>query len=60
MPVLVLIGSESVVGDRLLKGVLQVAENVQSDVIEQSGHWLAEEQPVMLSEKLLTFFSKAD
>lgn len=60
MPVLVLTGSESVVGDRLLKGVLQVAENVQSDVIEQSGHWLAEEQPVMLSKKLLTFFSKAD
>lgn len=56
MPVLVLVGSEGAVGERLLKGVQAVADNVQSGAIAQSGHWLAEEQPEALSQQLLTFF----
>lgn len=58
VPVLVLTGSDSGIGDRLLKGVQAVAENVQSGVIEKSGHWLAEEQPAALSERLLAFFNQ--
>lgn len=58
VPVLVLTGSDSGIGDRLLKGVQAVAENVQSSVIEKSGHWLAEEQPAALSEQLLSFFNE--
>lgn len=56
MPVLTIVGSEGVVGDRLRQGIEAVAENVQNDVIENSGHWLAEEQPVALAQRLLTFF----
>lgn len=59
MPVLVLTGSESGIGDRLLKGVQAVAENVHNSVIENSGHWLAEEQPLALTQELLSFFDQA-
>ena len=58
MPVLTLVGGEGVVGDRLRQGIEAVAENVQSDVIQNSGHWLAEEQPDVLAQKLITFFDQ--
>jgi pimeloyl-ACP methyl ester carboxylesterase len=58
MPVLVLTGSDSPIGEeRLLKGVQSVSVNVQSHIIEGSVHWLAEEQPESLSHQLLTFFA---
>lgn len=58
MPVLVLTGGHSPIGeDPLLKGVQTVAVNVQNHIIENSGHWLAEEQPESLSRQLLTFFA---
>jgi pimeloyl-ACP methyl ester carboxylesterase len=58
MPVLTLVGSEGVVGDRLRQGIQAVAENVQNGEIERSGHWLAEEQPEALTQRLLTFFAE--
>lgn len=58
MPVLTLVGGEGVVGERLQEGIQAVAESVQSGVIERSGHWLAEEQPEALTQRLLTFFAQ--
>jgi pimeloyl-ACP methyl ester carboxylesterase len=58
MPVLTLVGGEGVMGDRLQQGIQAVAENVQSSVIGQSGHWLAEEQPEALAQKLIAFFNQ--
>ena len=56
MPVLILTGSNSPI-EGLLEGAQAVAANVQSQIIENSGHWLAEEQPDLLSTELLTFFA---
>jgi pimeloyl-ACP methyl ester carboxylesterase len=58
MPVLTLVGGEGVMGDRLQQGIQVIAKNVQSDVIPRSGHWLAEEQPKALAQRLLTFFAQ--
>lgn len=58
MPVLTLVGNKGVVGDRLRQGIRSVAEDMQSDVIQNSGHWLAEEQPAALAQRLLTFFGE--
>jgi pimeloyl-ACP methyl ester carboxylesterase len=38
--------------------MLQVADNVQSAVIPNSGHWLAEEQPAALLAEMMPFLSK--
>jgi pimeloyl-ACP methyl ester carboxylesterase len=58
MPVLTLIGSKGVMGNRLQQGIQAIAKNVQSDVIQNSGHWLAEEQPDVLAQKLIAFFDQ--
>lgn len=58
IPVLTLIGSKGVMGNRLQQGIQAVAKNVQSDVIQNSGHWLAEEQPDLLVQKLIAFFDQ--
>ena len=58
MPVLTLVGGEGVVGERLFRGAQSVAKQVQSDVIENCGHWLAEEQPDVLAQKLTAFFDQ--
>jgi pimeloyl-ACP methyl ester carboxylesterase len=52
------VGGEGVMGDRLQQGIQVIAKNVQSDVIPRSGHWLAEEQPKALAQRLLTFFAQ--
>lgn len=57
MPVLVLVGEQSGIGDKLVQGVRQVAANVRNDKISNSGHWLAEEQPEELTRKLFDFFT---
>jgi pimeloyl-ACP methyl ester carboxylesterase len=58
MPVLTLVGQNSGNGDRLFRGAQSVAKQVQSDVIENCGHWLAEEQPDALAQKLIAFFDQ--
>lgn len=57
MPVLVIVGEQSGIGNKLIGGVRQVADNVQNDEIRNSGHWLAEEQPEELTRQLFAFFN---
>jgi pimeloyl-ACP methyl ester carboxylesterase len=55
MPVLALGGDHSF-GMVLFNKMKTLAENVQGGVIENCGHFIAEEQPAKLSEQLLLFF----
>jgi pimeloyl-ACP methyl ester carboxylesterase len=55
IPVLALGGSASV-GLLVGEEMKLVAENVVAEVVPESGHWIPEEQPVWLSERLLRFF----
>lgn len=57
MPVLVLVGEQSGIGNKLIQGVRQVAANVRDDKIRNSGHWIATERPDYLTKQLLAFFS---
>lgn len=57
MPVLAM-GGESSVGDSLLKGVQAVAENVRGVVVEQCGHYIAEERPEYFIQQLLSFLDE--
>jgi len=41
---------------RIVCGMQQVAENVQSILIPNSGHWIAEEQPQVLIKNQLSSF----
>ncbi|SDF40761.1 Pimeloyl-ACP methyl ester carboxylesterase [Lentzea fradiae] len=54
MPVLA-VGGEMAVGERLAESLRPVAPHVESAVIAGSGHFLAEEQPDALAERLLAF-----
>jgi len=59
MPVLALGGDKSFGrGMACLQSLQRVAENVQGGVISNCGHWLAEEQPLALAEKLMAFFGE--
>lgn len=59
MPVLAL-GGDKAFGRGLepLESMRRVAENVQGGVIRDCGHFLAEEQPAVLVEKLMAFFGE--
>ncbi len=57
MPVLAL-GGEQSFGIRTLTSMQALAENVQGGVVERCGHWIAEERPDFLVEKLLAFFAE--
>ena len=54
MPILA-IGSEYGIGDRLLKQMQQIAEDLNGIVVEKSGHYIAEEKPQFLVNHLLKF-----
>lgn len=59
MPVLALGGDKSFGrGVECLQSLQRVAERVEGGVVADCGHWLAEEQPALLAEALLTFFGK--
>jgi pimeloyl-ACP methyl ester carboxylesterase len=59
MPVLALGGIKSFGrGMECLESVQRVAENVRGGVIEDCGHWLAEEQPDTLARELMAFFGE--
>ncbi|WP_299246358.1 alpha/beta hydrolase [uncultured Aquimarina sp.] len=55
IPVLAL-GGEMGAGNYMVPGWQQLAENVDGGVIEKCGHWMADERPNELSERLLSFF----
>jgi pimeloyl-ACP methyl ester carboxylesterase len=57
MPVLAL-GGERGFGNRTVRSMQELAENVQGGVIERCGHWIAEERPDYLIEQLLSFFEE--
>jgi pimeloyl-ACP methyl ester carboxylesterase len=54
MPVLAL-GAEGSFGDAVAAQVAQYATDVSAGVVEQSGHWLFEEQPAELARRVLEF-----
>lgn len=59
MPVLAL-GGDAAVGDNLRKGLLAFADAVEGGVIEDCGHYVAEEQPEKVASELLAFFGRVD
>jgi pimeloyl-ACP methyl ester carboxylesterase len=54
MPVLAL-GARASLGDAVSNQVRQYATTVEGDIIEDSGHWIFEEQPADLTNRLLRF-----
>ncbi|MDQ1251148.1 MAG: hypothetical protein QG646_217 [Euryarchaeota archaeon] len=57
MPVLALGGAQSF-GPLIVNMVKEVATNVSGGMIEQCGHWIADERPEYLTEQLLVFFGE--
>jgi pimeloyl-ACP methyl ester carboxylesterase len=63
MPVLAVGGGNSAVGgpnvamSSVVYGMKILAQNVQGIIVPNSGHWIAEEQPVFLVKLLNHFFS---
>jgi pimeloyl-ACP methyl ester carboxylesterase len=55
MPVLAL-GGKSAVGDNLRSSMEPLAVHVEGGVIEDCGHYVMEEQPEQVAERLLAFF----
>jgi pimeloyl-ACP methyl ester carboxylesterase len=55
MPVLA-IGAELSFGKYMAEGARRFARHVSGLVAERSGHWIPEERPDWLSERLLAFF----
>jgi pimeloyl-ACP methyl ester carboxylesterase len=60
MPVLALGGADSWGrGHEVMQSMQRLATNVSGGVIENCGHWMPEEQPQILADRLLTFFKGA-
>lgn len=57
IPVLAL-GGEAGMGEVPLNDMRQVAEDVRGEVIERCGHFIAEERPEYLVERLVEFFEE--
>lgn len=57
MPVLA-VGGEMSFGGGVGASLVPVAENIETVVIKQSGHFISEEQPEELTRTLLAFFDK--
>ena len=45
-------------GHEVAASLRQVADDVHEVVIEEAGHWIAEEQPVVLADHLRTHFRR--
>ncbi len=58
MPVLALSGEWSF-GSLTVRDMEAVATNVESEVLEETGHWIPEERPAYLIERLRGFFDSA-
>ncbi len=59
MPVLALGGSIGV-GDRLRVSMKSIATQVEGGEIEDCGHYVMEEQPEVVSKRLLEFFERTE
>jgi pimeloyl-ACP methyl ester carboxylesterase len=57
MPVLAL-GGESCLQTLPLTSMKEVAEDVRGGTVANCGHWMAEERPDVLTERLLAFFGE--
>jgi pimeloyl-ACP methyl ester carboxylesterase len=57
MPVLALGGVASI-GPGVGECMRQVAANVAAEVVPECGHWVCEERPAWLAERLLAFFER--
>ena len=57
VPLLALGGAASL-GQVLAQEWPKYAANVQAEVVPQAGHWIPEEQPALLRERLLAFFGE--
>jgi pimeloyl-ACP methyl ester carboxylesterase len=57
MPVLVLHGEQSPLGNSAFEVMKTLATDVRGDTIANCGHWIAEEQPEVLLDRLLDFFT---
>lgn len=58
MPVLALGGAVSF-GQAMEAEWTKYAANVTAEVVPEAGHWIPEEQPALLAERLLAFFGEA-
>ncbi len=56
MPI-VTVGGTASFGDRLAEEIRPLAQHLQSAMIEDCGHYLAEEQPERLAATLLQFLT---
>ena len=59
MPVLAL-GGSSAVGERLKLAIEPYAHHVEGGVIDHCGHYVMEEQPKQIAERLLHFFQRVE
>ena len=59
MPVLAL-GGQIAMGDRLRKSMETLAAHVEGGAIEDCGHYVMEEQPEVVSSRLLDFFERVE
>lgn len=59
MPVLVLHGEQSPLGNSAFEVMKTLATDVRGEAIANCGHWIAEEQPEALLDCLLRFFMEA-
>ena len=59
MPVLALGGDKSFGrGMECIESLRRVAENVRGGLVKDCGHWIAEEQPDFLVDRLLAHFAE--
>jgi pimeloyl-ACP methyl ester carboxylesterase len=59
MPVLALGGDKAFGrGTECLESLRRVAADVRGGVLPDCGHWLAEEQPALLTDELMAFFGE--
>lgn len=58
MPVLVLHGEQSPLGNSAFEVMKTLATDVRGNAIANCGHWIAEEQPEALLDSLLSFFAE--
>ena len=59
MPVLVLNGEKGIPQNILLAGVREVAEQVEADIVPDSGHTLGRDNPAWVAERLIRFIAPA-
>lgn len=59
IPVLALVGDHTD-NSHVADAVRVVADDVESDIIKDCGHWVSEEQPEVLTKRLLDFFARSE